>query len=294
MYEPPAIFLLANDRVLANVIQLLYSLRLHDFGNKIFHIPFNEEMYFLNRVFHSFGVERYDVDLDRIDRLARRIYDRDPPAQPYPYCLGKFRKLCFLTIARPAVYLDADCTVTSKPQLFNEIFALSSPGIGYINTSPDGVYEDVAAAIELRSRSTFLTSGMIAKSSAAVCINDVERFFEDCVIERFHEVRRRDGYVDQPLWNFLADSGFFPAVDLLAGKRASRITSATAELILQPDGSAYAGTSPVLLLHWAGPALKSTPRYRFLLDGLLLGGLRHIAANDRDLFTEINRFLFAR
>ena len=106
MTEPLAIFLLANDRVLANVIQLLYSLRLHNFANKIFYIPFNEETYFLHKVFQSFGVERYDVDLDRIDALARRIYDRDPPAKPYPYCLGKLRKLSFLTIARPAVYLD--------------------------------------------------------------------------------------------------------------------------------------------------------------------------------------------
>ncbi len=118
MTEPLAIFLLANDRVLANVIQLLYSLRLHNFANKIFYIPFNEETYFLRKVFQSFEVERYDADLDRIDALARRIYDRDPPAKPYPYCLGKLRKLSFLTIARPAVYLDADCIVMSKPELF--------------------------------------------------------------------------------------------------------------------------------------------------------------------------------
>jgi hypothetical protein len=97
----------------------------------------------------------------------------------------------------------------SKPELFNEVFTMSSPGLGYINTSPDGVYEDVPGAVELRSRSTFLTSGMIAKSAAAVCIAEFEQFFENSVINRFHEVRRRDGYVDQPLWNFLVDSGFF-------------------------------------------------------------------------------------
>jgi hypothetical protein len=294
MTEPLAIFLLANDRVLANVIQLLYSLRLHNFANKIFYVPFNEETYFLHKVFQSFGVERYDVDLDRIDALARRIYDRDPPAEPYPYCLGKLRKLSFLTIARPAVYLDAECIVMSKPELFNEVFTMSSPGLGYINTSPDGVYEDVPGAVELRSRSTFLTSGMIAKSGAAMCIAEFGQFFENSVINRFHEVRRRDGYVDQPLWNFLVDSGFFSAVDLLADARASRVTSATAELSLRPDGSADVARLPVLLLHLAGPALKSTSRYRFLLDGMLLGGLRHIAASNADAFTEINKFLFTR
>lgn len=74
----------------------------------------------------------------------------------------------------------------------------------------------------------------------------------------------------------------------------SRVTSATAELSLRPDGSADVARLPVLLLHLAGPALKSTSRYRFLLDGMLLGGLRHIAASNADAFTEINKFLFTR
>jgi hypothetical protein len=51
---------------------------------------------------------------------------------------------------------------------------------------------------------------------------------------------------------------------------------------------------PVLLLHLAGPALKKSLRYRYLLDGMLLGGLRDIAASDPDSFSEINRFLFTR
>jgi hypothetical protein len=292
MTEAPAIFLLANDRVLANVVQLLYSLRLHEFTNQIFYIPFNEETYFLKEVLRSFGVSRYEVDLDRVDALGRRIYDRDPPAKPYPYCLGKLRKLSFLTMPTSAVYLDTDCIVTSKPELFNEIFASPSLGIGYINTSPDGVYEDVPAAAELRNRSTFMTSGMIAKSGPAVAIAELERFFDDATIDRFHEVRRRDGYVDQPLWNFLVDSGVFPAADLLAGGRASRVTSVTADLSLQPDGSAHAARLPVLLLHLAGPALKKNLRYRYLLDGMLLGGLRQIAASNESAFSDINRFLF--
>ena len=55
MTEPPAIFLLANDRVLANVIQLLYSLRAHGFPNKLFYVQFNEEIHFLNKVSEVFG-----------------------------------------------------------------------------------------------------------------------------------------------------------------------------------------------------------------------------------------------
>ena len=295
MNEPPAVFLLANDRVLKNVLQLLYSLRVHKFTNKIFYIPFDEETYYLRTVFRSFGVERYNVDLEAIDALGRRIYDRDVPAEPYPYCLGKLRKLSFLTFPAPAVYLDADCVITSTPELFNQIFTLSGPaGIGYINTSPDGVYEDIPAAAALRRRSSFFTSGMIAKSSLAVAVAEVARFFDDSTIENFHQVRRRDGYVDQPLWNFLADSQFLTAVDLLADGRASRATSLAGELSLQPDGTAMAAKMPVLLLHLAGPALKTTTRYRYLLDGMLLGGLRRIAASDAHAFTEMNQFLFAR
>src|SRR5205823_2963332 len=166
--------------------------------------------------------------------------------------------------------------------LFNLIFTVLSPGIGYINTSPDGVYEDVPEAGQLRRGSKLLTSGMIAKSGMAVSVEQLEQFFDDCTISRFHKVRRRGGYVDQPLWNFLIDVGYWPAVDLLAEPRASRITSIATELSLAPDGSAEAGKLPVLLLHLAGPALKSSLRYRYLLDGMLLGGLRHLAARDAD------------
>ena len=94
------------------------------------------------------------------------------------------------------------------------------------------------------------------------------------------------------MWNFLADSRVFQAADLLADGRASRVTSVTGELSLQPDGSANVAGLPVLLLHLAGPALKNTSRYRYLLDGLLLGGLRHIAASNGSAFADINKFLF--
>src|SRR5437588_8565201 len=153
MTEAPAIFLLANDRVLANVVQVLHSLRVHGFSNNSFFIQFNEEIHFLKKVSRAFGIDIYEADLARIDALGRRIYDKDPPAKPYPYCLGKLRKLSFLTFPAPAVYLDADCIVTSEAETFNQIFTLPSPGIGYVNTSPDVAYEDVPAAADLRRRS---------------------------------------------------------------------------------------------------------------------------------------------
>ena len=72
------------------------------------------------------------------------------------------------------------------------------------------------------------------------------------------------------------------------------MTSVTGDLNLRPDGSADVGGLPVLLLHLAGPALKKSPRYRYLLDGMLLGGLRDIAGSDPAAFCEINSFLFTR
>jgi hypothetical protein len=294
MADEPAIFFLANDRVLENTVQLLSSIRFHGFINKTYYIPFNDEIEFTDRTFASYGGERYDIDLGEIDALAHKIYDKDPPARPYPYCLGKLRKLAFLTYPGPAVYLDSDCVVTSKPELFNEIFTMTLPGIGYINTSPEGVYEDVPEAKELRCRSNFLTSGMIAKSADTTRISDIDCLLDEARIGEYLSVRHRGGYVDQPLWNFIVDSGFLPANDLLANPRASRITSVTAELSLAPDGSVRAGNLPVLLLHLAGPALKNTARYRFLLDGMLLSGLRHLAKENAQDFVAISKFLFMR
>jgi hypothetical protein len=48
------------------------------------------------------------------------------------------------------------------------------------------LYEDLPAAAALRDRSTLMTSGMIAKSRAAVDIAEFERFFDDAMIEQFH------------------------------------------------------------------------------------------------------------
>jgi hypothetical protein len=285
MTEEPAIFFLANDRVLENTLRLLASIKYHGFSNKIYYIPFNDDIKFTARVFSAYGGECYDMDLKEIDLISRRIYDKDPPASPYPYCLGKLRKLSFLTYPGRAVYLDTDCIVTSRPELFNEVFGLPAPGIGYINTSPDGVYEDVPEAAELRSRSTYLTSGMIA---------DIDRLFDQATITQYLAVRRRSGYVDQPLWNFLVDIGFLQASDLLENGRASRVTSVATELTLAADGSARVGNLPVLLLHLAGPALKDTPRYRFLLDGMLAGGLRHLANAAALDFAAISTAIFAR
>src|SRR5262245_15431605 len=115
MTEAPAIFLLANDRVLQNVIQLLSSLKFHGFANPLFYIPYDGNTNLAHKVFRYFGVERYETALDQVVALSRRIYDREPPANPYPYCLGNLRKLSFLTYPGPAVYIDSDCVVTSKP-----------------------------------------------------------------------------------------------------------------------------------------------------------------------------------
>lgn len=294
MTDEPAIFFLANDRVLENAVKLLSSVKFHGFTNKIYYVPFDDQITLTHKAFACYGGECYDCDLDEIDALAHKIYDKDPPANPYPYCLGKLRKFAFLTYPGQAIYLDSDCVVTCEPELFNDVFRLSAPGIGYINTSPEGVYADVPEAAELRRRSTYLTSGMISKSAATVSISQIDHVLDEINIAKYRAVRHRGGYVDQPLWNFLVDLGFLPATDLLADRRASRITSIAADLSLTPDGSVRAGDLPVLLLHLAGPALKTTSRYRFLLDAMLVAGLQHFAKSDEADFAAIAKFLFLR
>lgn len=292
MSDEPAIFFLANDRVLGNAVKLLSSIKFHGFSNKIYYVPFDDQITLTRKAFASYGGECYDFDLAEIDSLAHKIYDKDPPANPYPYCLGKLRKFAFLTYPGQAIYLDSDCVVTCKPELFNDVFRLPAPGIGYINTSPEGVYADVPEAAQLRSRSTYLTSGMISKSAATVSISEIDHVLDEANIAKYLAVRHRGGYVDQPLWNFLVDLGFLPATDLLADRRASRITSIAADLTLAPDGSVTASNLPVLLLHLAGPALKNAARYRFLLDGMLVAGLQHLAKSDNADFAVISKFLF--
>jgi hypothetical protein len=294
MTDEPVIFFLVNDRVLENSLKLLSSIKFHGFTNNIYYIPFNSETHFTHKAFSSYGGQCYDVQLEAIDDLAHKIYDKDPPARPYPYCLGKMRKLSFLTYPGRAIYLDSDCVVTSKPELFNDVFKLLSPGIGYINTSPAGVYEEVPEAADLRSRSTYLTSGMISKSAATINISDIDCLLDEDHIARYLAVRHRGGYVDQPLWNFLVDVGFLQATDLLADGRASRVTSVAAELSLAADGSVRVGNLPVLLLHLAGPTLKNAVRYRFLLDGMLIAGLRQLVNQEERDFTTISKFLLAR
>ena len=294
MTDEPAIFFLANDRVLENSLRLLASIKFHGFTNKVYYIPFNDEIKLTRMAFSSYGAECYHGALDYIDALARRIYDKDPPASPYPYCLGKLRKLSFLTYAGQAIYLDSDCIVTSKPELFNEVFALSRPGIGYMNTSPDGAYEDIPDAADLRRRSTYLTSGMVAKSAGTIGLSEVDRLFDAVNTARYLGVRRRSGYVDQPLWNFMVDIGFLQASDLLANGRASRVTSVVTDLTLASDGTVSVAGLPVLLLHLSGPALKGSARYRFLLDGMLAAGLRHLATGDETEFAAISKSILAR
>ena len=75
MTDEPAIFFLANDRVLENSLRLLASIKFHGFTNKVYYIPFNDEIKLTRMAFSSYGAECYHVALDHIDALARRIYD---------------------------------------------------------------------------------------------------------------------------------------------------------------------------------------------------------------------------
>jgi hypothetical protein len=65
-------------------------------------------------------------------------------------------------------------------------------------------------------------------------------------------------------------------------------------LTLAADGSVQVGNLPVLLLHLAGPTLKNAVRYRFLLDGMLIAGLRQLANQEEKDFTALSKFILAR
>ena len=73
MTEEPAIFFLANDRVLENTLRLLASIKFYRFPNKIYYVPFDDNVDFTARVFAAYGGECYDANLKEIDAISRRI-----------------------------------------------------------------------------------------------------------------------------------------------------------------------------------------------------------------------------
>lgn len=263
MTAPLPIFILANDKVLARLLILLASLKHFDFKNEIFIIPFDDNMAVTKEIAQGFGLKIYEDTLDDVRKLSRRIYDRDPPANPYPTCLGNLHKLAFLSYPGKAVYLDSDIALTNTSELFNDVFDTVRAGgdpvtIGYINTSPTGVYEEVAVAAELRSKSHYICAGMISKSEGTVAISELESFFSEEQISLYHRVRRRGGHVDQPVWNFLVDSQFLAGRDLLADSQISRVTSPNQTGVLfDENGCLTVGGKSILLFHMAGPLLKT-------------------------------------
>jgi hypothetical protein len=282
MTNAPPIFILANDKVISRYIMLAGSLKYFGYSNTIFVLPFDENIRLIRAAATVFGHLIYEAPLSPVDAFSRELYDRDPPANPYPACLGNLRKMAFLSYPSRAIYLDCDTVVTCHPDLFNAVFGAIEPasgtlGIGYINTSPDGVYEDNAYARTIREGSHFICAGMLSKSEGTLDISSIREHLLDERIVFYHKIRRRGGYVDQPLWNYLVDTGFLRAVDLLAREQASRVTSCDQRgLRFAEDGAASVDGKSVLLFHMAGPVLKKTKSCRFVWQGMLWEGLRII------------------
>ena|SRR6516165_1561267 len=85
----------------------------------------------------------------------------------------------------------------------------------------EGVYQDVPTAAELRSRSVYLTSGMMPKSILAIRMSDIDNALYDANIERYFTLRH-PGYLDQPLWNFRLSAG---STFMASGTTRSAITT---------------------------------------------------------------------
>ena len=83
----------------------------------------------------------------------------------------------------------------------------------------EGVYQDVPTAAELRSRSVYLTSGMMPKSILAIRMSNIDNALYDQYRTIFHPA---SGYLDQPLWNFRLSAG---STFMASGTTRSAITT---------------------------------------------------------------------
>ena len=287
------IFVLANDKVLQRYLMLCGSLRFFGYTNPVHILPYDDNLQLTTLVAGAMGHGIWQADYAGIDRFSRGLYDHDIPANPYPRVLGNLRKFAFLEYAGPAVYLDADIVLTAPQTLFDGVFGALGPSeramaIGYINTSPTGVYEAVPEATDLLATSHLVCAGILAKGTGVVRIDAVEAHLTAERRALYTQVRRRGGHVDQPVWNYLVDTGLFEAVDLLAQGQASRVTSPEQRGVhFADDGAMFIGRHPILLLHMAGPLLKTSGGARFFWQGMLWEGLRHIRQGDAVLFQQV-------
>jgi hypothetical protein len=260
MLEKIQIALVANDVIAAEFARCLSSLRRHSPETEVLFIPFNENDTICRGIAATFGAKVYQKELSKYETFGREIFDADPPQQPYPYMLGKMRKLAIFDIPGPIAYLDADAVITSNLGEILTRAAAHDFDVGYISVSHGWVFETNAASEEILGRSRQFSTSFLLKKSADLTF-DVLASAVRGELELYHQVRKR-GVVDQPMLNFAFDRLGLKLLDLPACLDISGDTVATRDLVdlsvsLDSDGRAFGfrqsqGKKAMAFLHAVG------------------------------------------
>lgn len=280
--QTPAVLIMANDRIAPELLRLLTSLRRHAPDLTVRVMPFNDEFTLCAGIAKSLGCEVVGGDLSRYEQLGRDLFDDDPPQQPYPYMLGKMRKLWLFDQPEPMAYIDADTIITSDLAALLRKAMSAEFDLGYVSVSNGWIYEQVPAAADLLSRTRGFSSGFLLKRTNRVTFADIASLLRSSR-SHYHMVRRR-GVVDQPLLNYVFDRVPAKVVCLADVLGISTDTVATHDLPwftcdIAADGKVTSKGLPVLYLHAVGQ-YKHSAEYDLLFKGHLMDGLCRVSQQD--------------
>jgi hypothetical protein len=281
------LLIVANDRVVSHLLRFLASARHFAAGHKILIVPFNEDDRLCRGVAGAFGIEVFDRVVKEIDAFGLALFEKNIPQLPFPYMLGKLRKLSLFAVEGPAVYVDLDVILTQPWDDMAGYLDGLDHALGYVVQSPEWVYNDSDESMPLRTRSKLFSSGVVAKGHTSITLPGLIEYMLS-VKDFYHRVRVQ-GVVDQPLLNFLADTlETGNVVNLQHGLGFSCDITPQPWLHAKADWTVWSGDLKVPLLHVPG-VLKNGMSCKFLFDAMLMRALEVIRDEDWDLFNELFR-----
>jgi hypothetical protein len=283
--KSPVIAVVANDPIAPELLRFLVSLRRYSPDQQVRIIPFDDDSALCRAIGDQYGCQWVEDDLSRYDRFGREIFDKNPPQQPYPYMLGKIRKLWIFDRPEPIVYIDTDTIITSDISSILREAAEEEFDLSFASVSAGWIYEDVTEAVALLKRTHGFSSSFLFKRTDRMNFEAISETIRKN-LPHFHKVRRL-GVVDQPLLNYAADHLSIQVVPMYELVDISSDTVASRDLpwfkaTVQDDGKVLASGKPVLYLHAVGK-YKHSREYDFLFNGHLIEGLFQIAKRDPDL-----------
>lgn len=289
MSDNVPVFIMANDVVLPEMVRLLASVRRHEPSADIRFIPFNDDTELCRRVAAIFGCTIADEDLSELDDFGHEIFDADPPQQPYPYMLGKIRKLAIFRQPGPAIYLDIDTILVSR--LFEIVKPKSEIAfdLGFISPSNGWIYEENEESKSFLAKTKAFSSGFLMVNPKKFNLELIKKTIREN-LELYRKVRKT-GVMDQPLLNFVTDFNNLQVESLPDLLSLSAHTVATSESIsfkvrIEADGKMIqmwqGKEKQVLFLHAAGK-YKHHAEYDFLFKSHLYDGMVHLFRHDQEL-----------